>query len=373
MITIFGDIVERNISKRVFLSICIVAIAISLLDFLFTLIAEISDLSLTYTLLDALTYSLYSIPGSIYAYLSYICLLGVLIGLGSLKEEGEIIAAKVLGKSNFKMVLASLRPATLIIIIGLIFQELYLPSISQSNEEIRLIKQNRISAEEGYWFASESSINFFGSSPNKNTVTDVEIYELGGKNDITKVISSSKDQGFLSMSMMVSKERTVFIGDVNIHDTPNAEQLANIATGVANTVKDLGYTPRVALLSFSNFGSLSRPSSENLKQAVKILDARKVDFEFDGEMTPEVALDYDLIKENYPFCRLSGPANVLIMPSLLAANISFKLLQKIGNGTVLGPLMIGGEKPFQIVQMGSSVSDIVNSASISAYNALYTK
>jgi malate dehydrogenase (oxaloacetate-decarboxylating)(NADP+) len=129
----------------------------------------------------------------------------------------------------------------------------------------------------------------------------------------------------------------------------------------------------VALLSFSNFGSLSRPSSENLKQAVKILDARKVDFEFDGEMTPEVALDYDLIKENYPFCRLSGPANVLIMPSLLAANISFKLLQKIGNGSVLGPLMIGGEKPFQIVQMGSSVSDIVNSASISAYNALYTK
>ena len=110
-----------------------------------------------------------------------------------------------------------------------------------------------------------------------------------------------------------------------------------------------------------------------MKQAVKILAARKVDFEFDGEMTPEVALDYNLIKENYPFCRLSGPANVLIMPSLLAANISFKLLQKIGNGSVLGPLMIGGEKPFQIVQMGSSVSDIVNSASISAYNALYTK
>ena len=191
-------------------------------------------------------------------------------------------------------------------------------------------------------------------------------------NDITKVISSTKDQGFLSMSMMVSKERTVFIGDVNIHDTPNAEQLANIATGIANTVKNLGYTPRVALLSFSNFGSLSRPSSENLKQAVEILNDRKVDFEFDGEMTPEVALDYDLIKENYPFCRLSGPANVLIMPSLLAANISFKLLQKIGNGSILGPLMIGGEKPFQIVQMGSSVSDIVNSASISAYNALYT-
>ena len=191
--------------------------------------------------------------------------------------------------------------------------------------------------------------------------------------DITKVISPKNDESFLSMSMMVSKERTVFIGDVNIHDTPNAEQLANIATGIANTVRSLGYTPRVALLSFSNFGSLTRPSSRNLKEAVNILNTRNVDFEFDGEMTPEVALDYDLIKENYPFCRLSGPANVLIMPSLLSANISFKLLQKLGGGSILGPLMIGGEKPFQIVQMGSSVSDIVNSASIAAYNSLYTK
>ena len=190
--------------------------------------------------------------------------------------------------------------------------------------------------------------------------------------DITKVISTKNDESFLSMSMMVSKERTVFIGDVNIHDMPNAEQLANIATGIANTVKSLGYTPRVALLSFSNFGSLTRPSSKNLKEAVNILNTRNVDFEFDGEMTPEVALDYDLIKENYPFCRLSGPANVLIMPSLLSANISFKLLQKLGGGSILGPLMIGGEKPFQIVQMGSSVSDIVNSASIATYNSLYS-
>jgi malate dehydrogenase (oxaloacetate-decarboxylating)(NADP+) len=190
--------------------------------------------------------------------------------------------------------------------------------------------------------------------------------------DITKVISPKNDESFLSMSMMVSKERTVFIGDVNIHDTPNAEQLANIATGIANTVRSLGYTPRVALLSFSNFGSLTRPSSKSLKEAVNILNTRNVDFEFDGEMTPEVALDYDLIRENYPFCRLSGPANVLIMPSLLSANISFKLLQKLGGGSILGPLMIGGEKPFQIVQMGSSVSDIVNSASFAAYNSLYS-
>ena len=191
--------------------------------------------------------------------------------------------------------------------------------------------------------------------------------------DITKVIDAKNNQSFLSMSMMVSKERTVFIGDVNIHDRPSPEQLADIASGVANTVKNLGYNPRVALLSFSNFGNPSRPSSKNIREAVNILSERKVNFEFDGEMTAEIALDYDLIKQNYPFCRLSGPANVLIMPGLLSANISFKLLQKMGGGSVLGPLMIGGEKPFQIVQMGSTVSDLVNSASIAAYDALYIK
>jgi malate dehydrogenase (oxaloacetate-decarboxylating)(NADP+) len=191
--------------------------------------------------------------------------------------------------------------------------------------------------------------------------------------DITKVIDPKNNQSFLSMSMMVSKERTVFIGDVNIHDRPSPEQLADIASGIANTVKNLGYTPRVALLSFSNFGNPSRPSSKNIREAVNILSERKVNFEFDGEMTAEIALDYDLIKKNYPFCRLSGPANVLIMPGLLSANISFKLLQKMGGGSVLGPLMIGGEKPFQIVQMGSTVSDLVNSAAIAAYNSINIK
>ena len=191
--------------------------------------------------------------------------------------------------------------------------------------------------------------------------------------DITKVIQSKNNQSFLSMSMMVSKERTVFIGDVNIHDRPSPNELADIASGIANTVKNLGYTPRVALLSFSNFGNPLRPSSKNIREAVTILSERKVDFEFDGEMTAEVALNYDLIKQNYPFCRLSGPANVLIMPGLLSANISFKLLQNMGAVSVLGPLMIGGEKPFQIVQMGSNVSDVVNSAAIAAYNAVYSK
>ena len=192
MISIFGDLVERNIAKRVFLSTFIVAIALALLDLIFTLISEISDLSNSYSFIDALIYSINSIPGSLYTYLSYICLLGVLIGLGSLKEEGELIASRILGKSNLRIVIASLRPTFLIIALGLIFQELYLPSISQSNEETRLIKQNKITTEEGYWFVSESSVNYFASSPSKIEVTGVKIYKLGDKNNINQIIKSER-------------------------------------------------------------------------------------------------------------------------------------------------------------------------------------
>ena len=191
--------------------------------------------------------------------------------------------------------------------------------------------------------------------------------------DVIKMIDPIKNETFLSMSMLVSKERTVFIGDVNIHDTPTSEQLADIASGIARTVKNLAYEPKVALLSFSNFGNPPNQNSQIITKTIELLVKRKVNFEFDGEMSAEVALDYNLIKENYPFCRLSGPANVLIMPDLTSANISFKLLQKLGGGSVLGPIMIGGEKPFQIVQMGASVTEIINAAAIATYNSISFK
>ena len=191
--------------------------------------------------------------------------------------------------------------------------------------------------------------------------------------DITKIINHIKNENYLSMSMLVSKERTVFIGDVNIHENPNEFELADIACGIARTVKNFGYDPKVALLSFSNFGNPSGIKSEIIKNSVSLLSKRNVDFEFDGEMSAETALDYNLIKENYPFCRLSGPANVLIMPDLSSANISFQLLQKLGGGNVLGPIMIGGEQSFQIVQMGASVTEIIDAATIATYNAIEKK
>ncbi len=188
--------------------------------------------------------------------------------------------------------------------------------------------------------------------------------------DITKVIDTFDKKSYLSMSIVVSKQKIVFIGDVNIHRKPTGIELANIATGIAENAEKLGYKPRVAILSYSNFGNPSGSNTDLINECLSILNTKKVDFEFDGEMTAEVALDYNLIKENYPFCKLTGPANVLIMPDLYSANISFKLLQKMENLSVIGPIMIGGDNPFQIVQMGTSVSDIVNSACISTYNSL---
>lgn len=185
-----GDLIERNISRKVLVSICVVGISIILLDFLFNLISELSDLTNSYLLYDAFLYCLFLIPGSLYEYLSYICLLGALIGLGSLKEEGEMIGSRVLGKSNFKMAIASMRPALIIVLIGFIFQEIALPSISQSNEETRLIKQNKLSSDEGYWFASGSSITNFKSSPSRKIINEITIYDLDAYESIKQIIYS---------------------------------------------------------------------------------------------------------------------------------------------------------------------------------------
>ena len=107
-----------------------------------------------------------------------------------------------------------------------------------------------------------------------------------------------------------------------------------------------------------------------MRDAVKILDQMDIDFEYDGEMTADIALDYELMKERYPFCRLTGPANILIMPGLHSANIAYKLMQQLGGGSVVGPMMLGASYPFQIVQMGANVHDIVTSAALAAYDSL---
>ena len=187
---------------------------------------------------------------------------------------------------------------------------------------------------------------------------------------VRRVIASKDEEIFVSCSMLISKGRTVFLGDTSIYERPTADQLAQIAISVSKQAKLMGHTPRVALLSFSNFGNPSGPSTDHIVQAIKKLDSMDVDFEYDGEMSAEVALNYDLQKQRYPFCRLTGPANILIMPGLHSANISFKLMQQLGGGAVIGPMLIGSQHPFQIVQMGAQVNDIVNAAAMAVYETL---
>ena len=187
---------------------------------------------------------------------------------------------------------------------------------------------------------------------------------------VTRVISPRKGKDFLATSMIVSRGRTVFIGDVSVHERPNGEQIADIAEAIAGKARQMGHTPRVAILSFTNFGSPQSDITAEARRAIEILDKRKPDFEYDGEMSADVALDYELMKSRYPFCRLSGPANILVMPGLHSANIAFELIQNLTEGSVIGPIMLVAEKPFQVVQMGASVNDLVQAAALAAYEAL---
>ncbi|HKS88584.1 MAG TPA: phosphate acyltransferase, partial [Stellaceae bacterium] len=131
-----------------------------------------------------------------------------------------------------------------------------------------------------------------------------------------------------------------------------------------------GLEPRVALLSYSNFGNPMGAHGERVREAVSLLDRREAGFEYDGEMSADVALDQRLMRQLYPFCRLSGPANILVMPELHSANIAAKLLPLLGGGTAVGPLLIGLASPVQIVNTGATVSDVVNLAALAAHDAI---
>jgi len=188
--------------------------------------------------------------------------------------------------------------------------------------------------------------------------------------EIRRVIDAKVNEPVFGLHVFVTRNRTVFIADTTVHVRPDGATLADIAIGAAAKARQMGHEPRVALLSFSNFGQTPHPNTDPLREAAAILDKRRVDFEYDGEMSADVALDYTLMKRVYPFSRLSGPANVLIMPGLHSANISAKLLSKMAGGQMIGPLLIGLEKPAQIVSMGSTVNDIVTAAALAAHDSL---
>lgn len=184
---------------------------------------------------------------------------------------------------------------------------------------------------------------------------------------VRSVIDTKPGHRVIGVSLALCRGRTVLVADTAVIDMPTSEELADIAEEAAHVARRLGYEPRIAMLAYSTFGHPRSERSEKVIEAVKILDRRRVDFEYDGEMGADVALNMDKMAA-YPFCRLTAPANVLVMPAFHSASISTKMLQELGGSTVIGPLLVGLDKPVQILPIGAKDSDIVNMAAIAAYN-----
>src|SRR5689334_15692510 len=185
--------------------------------------------------------------------------------------------------------------------------------------------------------------------------------------DIRRVIDPKPGHRVIGVSVVVTRGHIVLVADTAITEMPGAEDLADIAVEAAGVARRLGYEPRLALLAFSTFGHPPGERSARVIEAVKILDSKRVDFEYDGEMAADVALNAELAAP-YPFCRLSGPANVLVMPAFHSASISTKMLQELGGATVIGPLLVGLDRPVQIVQLGAKDNQLVNMAALAGYN-----
>ncbi len=186
--------------------------------------------------------------------------------------------------------------------------------------------------------------------------------------EVLRVVDPSPDGRVIGLSVVLAKGRTIFIADTSVTEMPEAEDLVEIAKEAARAVRTLGYEPRLAFMSYSTFGNPMGLRSEKVREAVAMLDELDgVDFEYEGEMPPELALEPEA-RVNYPFMRLSGPANVLIMPAIHSAAISTQLIQSLGGATVIGPILLGLDRAVQICPLSASVSKILHMATFCAYD-----
>ena len=185
--------------------------------------------------------------------------------------------------------------------------------------------------------------------------------------DVRRCIDPKPGHRVMGVSLLLARGRTVLVADTAVTEVVDAESLADIAVEAAGVARRFGYEPRLALLASSTFGNPPGEQVADVQAAVRLLDQRRVDFEYDGDMAADVALDMDL-RDAYPFCRLSGPANVLIMPGFQSASISTKLLQALGGATVIGPLLVGLDRPVQIVPLSANDALLVNMAALAAFN-----
>jgi malate dehydrogenase (oxaloacetate-decarboxylating)(NADP+) len=185
---------------------------------------------------------------------------------------------------------------------------------------------------------------------------------------VTQVIDARPGEIMFGLNMVVAKGKTIFVGDTSVNEYPSSEELAEIAISSARVVKMFGFVPRVAFVSHSTFGQPLTSRTKHIKKAVDILKDKNVDFDFDGDMQPDVALNEEY-KELYPFSSIVGNANILIMPGQHSAAISYKMMKSLGDTRVIGPLLIGLGQPIEIAPLRSSTSEIINLASVAAYSA----
>ena len=185
---------------------------------------------------------------------------------------------------------------------------------------------------------------------------------------IKQVVNPRPGEIMFGLNLVVHKGKTIFVADTSVHEYPSSEQMSEIAISTARVVRLFGFIPKVAFVSHSTFGQPSTSRTKHIKKAVDILKEKKVDFEFDGDMQPDVALNDDY-KDLYPFSNIVGNANILIMPGQHSAAISYKMMKELGDTKVIGPLLIGLGLPIEIAPLRTSTSELINLASIAAYSA----
>ena len=185
---------------------------------------------------------------------------------------------------------------------------------------------------------------------------------------IKQVVEPRPGEIMFGLNLVVHKGKTIFVADTSVHEYPTSEQLAEIAKSAARVVRLFGFDPKVAFVSHSTFGQPLTSRTKHIKKAVEILKEKKADFEFDGDMQPDVALNEEY-KKLYPFSKIVGNANILIMPGQHSAAISYKMMKTLGDTKVIGPLLVGLGLPIEIAPLRSSTSEIINLASIAAYSA----
>ena len=221
----------------------------------------------------------------------------------------------------------------------------------------RLINQDRNSFASAMLALGDADAMVTGVTRNFSTALE----------DIRLVIDTRPGHRLMGVSLLVTRGRAVVVGDTAITELPNAQDLSEIAVEAAGVARRLGYIPRVAMLAFATFGQPPGERTRHVQEAVRILDRQRLDFEYDGEMAADVALNRDKMQA-YPFCRLSDTANVLIMPAFHSSSIATNMMQELGGATLIGPMLVGLDKPIQIVPLGSKDSDIVNMAALAAFN-----